>query len=191
MRFVARFLAGIFGVLGVLGVFGTSGCSGSGSNAQTAGVGDGSIAQLCDSYCGWQKRCAEAGKNLDGCAAECRGESERYQGKWSATYLRVTSECFADLACDKSDDACVANFQATDSAHPDIPEVKACLAKRQECAGGSSSGGDVTGSTFQEQLCLSITALVAASRATASECLKKGCGEIGSCLGEQAGAFSY
>lgn len=150
---------------------GTAGFTGSGTES-------GNMGRLCDTLCGWYARCGEPQTN---CSSECNGDTAKYAGKWSATFVNTTATCFETLACDQNDDRCVANFAAVDPAYPNIPEVQSCLSKRSECTSSAP---------FSDDYCHSLTALTAAARAEASACLSRACAEVSACL-RNAGAFTY
>src|SRR5687767_6313827 len=117
-------------------------CTG-GSGSTSGGGGSGSVAGICSAVCDWRVRCNKPDTD---CQAECSRDTATYEGKWSAAYTGAVQSCFQTLACDGNDDTCIANFAAADSAHPNVPEVQACLARRSECSqstpppdGGSST----------------------------------------------------
>ncbi len=141
------------------------------------GPGGGSMARVCDALCGWGSRC---GRAEAGCTTECNQNAVTYEGKWSAAYMDHVSTCLQTLACDQSEETCVANFAAVDPAFPNIPEVQACMTRRSEC----------TTSTWADDYCMSIAALTTAARAAADACRTKPCTEIFACL-KSAGAFNY
>lgn len=164
-----------------------SGGSGDGGGGNTASAGD--VASVCQASCDWRSKC---GKGSAGCVTDCDGETTGYQGKWSAAYTGGVTSCFSALACDKKDDDCVADFSVADPSYPDIAEVKACLAKREECAmpAAGADGGTVEGNAFSDDYCQSIAALTDAAKADANRCLSRTCTEIRDCL-KTAGAFSF
>lgn len=167
------------------------GCSGGGGSTSGNNTSAGTIAALCQSGCAWRDRC---GKGEQDCVAECTGDLSRSDGKLSSAYTSMVDQCFQGLACSESDEACVANFAAADSAYPNIPEVTACNEKRTECSQPTPEGdaGSVTQPTtaFSDDYCLSIAALTPSARSEANACLSQPCAGIRDCL-IRAGAFNY
>ena len=167
-------------------------CSGgSGSSSGTSGAGAGSASAMCQAYCDRQVRCA---KNDPNCQTECPRTLERSEGKLSSAYASMFQTCFQGLACTENDDACIANFAAADPAYPNIPEVTACMSRREECSAPppAGDGGSTTQPTtsFSDDYCLSIAALTPEARTEANACLSQQCALVRDCL-IRAGAFNY
>lgn len=158
-----------------------------GSSGGTGSAGD--TASVCTSMCDWKTKC---GKAQASCVEDCKKDVGQYQGKWSASYTGSLTSCFSSLACDKKSDDCITDFGAADPAYPDIPVVKACLSKYEECSvpAAGPDGGTVTGAAFADDYCQSIAALTDAARSEADACVTKACAEIAGCL-KAAGAFNF
>jgi len=163
----------------------SSGGAGSTNLGAGGGGGGGDMTRLCNAVCGRAVKCDPTETK---CSAECPAETAKYQGKWSAAFVTFASSCFETLACDANEETCIANFQAIDPAYPNIPEVEACLARRQACLASGSDGGITT--TWADDYCHTIAVLTTSARAEANACLSKACAEIRSCL-VAAGAYNY
>jgi len=168
-------------------------CSSGGSGGSSGGSGAaaGTGTAMCQAYCDWKVRCAKGGAS---CQADCEHDVSKNEGKLSSAYVSMFQSCFPGLACTQDEEACVANFGGADPAYPNIPEVSACMAKREECSQPTpeGDGGSVTqpSTAFADDYCLSIAALDAEARAQAEACRSQPCAGIRDCL-IQAGAFNY
>jgi hypothetical protein len=138
------------------------------------------IAAYCEATCDENARCSPASTRTRAeCVSDCQSGTDRFAGVVRRDILADEAPCFETIACEENDDRCLDDAAAANGI--DVknleadPEVKACLARHEECAG---TAGD-----FTDDICGVHLLFVTSKKLEVERCFDLSCDTIADCLG--------
>lgn len=135
------------------------------------------IEALCGASCAYQERCArEADPAETPCTSQCLSEAGGNYELYQRRVARALRDCFAELACNGGDDACIGQVLEQLELDSITPLAMRCVQVQDECGG------------FSEDFCATTLTATTKGQAQIDECLSASCGAVPPCLEGLRGA---